>query len=88
MPSVPGYVMNVLETGNGSGSGVPDPEAGRILRRDQNGRRQVIADGLTFPTAMAFGPDGRLYVSNLGDEVPSDGTGEIVVIEVRHEPGS
>lgn len=78
--------LYVLETGNGAGSGFPDPEAGRILRIDQNGRRQVIADGLTFPTGMTFGPDGRLYVSNLGYEIPSDGTGEIVVIDVRRQP--
>ncbi|MGZ5957293.1 MAG: hypothetical protein ACXWLI_02660, partial [Myxococcaceae bacterium] len=42
---------------------------------------EVIADGLAFPTAMTFGPDGRLYVSNFGFGFPG-GAGQIVRITV------
>jgi hypothetical protein len=34
--------------------------------RDQT----VIASGLFLPTAMTFGPDGALYVSNVGFGAP------------------
>jgi hypothetical protein len=37
--------------------------------------RDVIATGLFLPTAMTFGPDGALYVSNFGFGVPPDGEG-------------
>jgi len=41
----------------------------------------VIAEGLTFPTAMTFGPDGALYVSHKGFGFPA-GQGEILLITV------
>ena len=42
----------------------------------------VIASGLTFPTAMTFGPAGALYVSNNGFGYPPDGEGQILKIAV------
>lgn len=39
---------------------------------------ETIASGLNFPTAMTFGPDGRLYVSGTGIGAP--GSGEILQI--------
>jgi hypothetical protein len=45
------------------------------------GRLTTMAEGLTFPTAMTFGPGGDLYVSNRGYGVgPAPGQGEIVRI--------
>ena len=38
-----------------------------------------VASGLTLPTGMAFGPDGALYVSNLGFGTPP-GAGQFVRI--------
>jgi hypothetical protein len=46
------------------------------------GTRDVIATGLFLPTAMTFGPDGALYVSNVGFGPPPVGMGEILRITV------
>ena len=64
--------------------GFPGPDqfgSGMIVRFDRFGRRATIATGLTFPTAMTFGPDGALYVSNFGFGA-GPGAGQIVRIEV------
>jgi BON domain-containing protein len=65
--------------------GFPSPAqvgSGRVVRIDPNGTQTVIATGLSFPTAMTFGPDGNLYVSNFGFAA---GIGQIVRIEVPRE---
>ena len=64
---------------------VPAPFAagrGRVVRIADDGTRSVIADGLTFPTSLRFGPDGALYVTNKGFGVPL-GTGEILRIALQ-----
>lgn len=43
----------------------PQPGTGRVVRVTRSGLVPV-ATGLSFPTAMAFGPDGHLYVSEHG----------------------
>jgi hypothetical protein len=78
--------MYVLEMSTSAGG--PNPGDGEVVRmnhpdggphdRDQT----VIASGLTFPTAMTFGPDGALYVSNVGFGAPPDGEGQILRITV------
>jgi glucose/arabinose dehydrogenase len=65
----------VLETSTSAGG--PNPGDGKMVRmnhpdggphdRDQT----VIAEGLTFPTGMTFGPDGALYVSHKGFGFPA-----------------
>jgi hypothetical protein len=65
--------------------GFPGPGAagtGAIVRINGDGMQTTIATGLTFPTAMTFGPDGNLYVSNVGFGVPVPGAGEIVRIDM------
>ncbi len=60
--------------------GFPGPGqfgTGMIVRIDHSGRVETIATGFTFPTAMTFGPDGALYVSNMGFGPPIPGLGEI-----------
>jgi hypothetical protein len=61
----------------------PFPEAGkgRIVRVDRYGNRTVVADGLTYPTAMTFGPDRDLYVSVNGYNL-ADGAGEILRVHL------
>ena len=79
--------MYMLEMSTSDGG--PNPGDGKVVRmnhpdggphdRDQT----VIADHLTFPTAMTFGPDGALYVSHKGFGFPP-GQGEILLITVPH----
>jgi sugar lactone lactonase YvrE len=71
--------LYVLE--NTVGNPFPKPGAGRIVRVDPSGAATVIADGLVVPTAMTFGPDGNLYVSNIGFGAPA-GAGQIVKVTV------
>lgn len=68
--------MYVLEAS--TVAGLPTPFTGKVLRVTDDGVEE-IATGLFFPTAMTFGPDGALYVSNVGFGPP---TGEIVRITV------
>ena len=67
-----------LET---SAPGFPTPGTGRVLRLKRDAPPEVIATGLTFPTAMTFGPDGLLYVSNFGFGFPP-GSGQVVRVTV------
>jgi hypothetical protein len=39
------------------------PYTGRIIRRDVDGHRAVVADGLNNPIGLAVGPDRALYVT-------------------------
>jgi len=65
--------------------GFPGPGqfgSGTVVRIDPSGAQTVIASGLTFPTAMTMGPDGALYVSNVGFGPPPVGLGQVVKITV------
>lgn len=77
-----GY-MYILE--NTTGNPFPTPGTGKVLRVTDWGL-QVIASGLFLPTAMTFGPDGALYVSNVGFGPPPIGLGQIVRITVPPDP--
>ena len=56
--------------------GVNPMGTGKVVRIDPNGAQTTVVDGLTTPTAMTFGPDGALYISNNGFGAPA-GAGEI-----------
>ncbi len=73
-----GY-MYILE--NTTGNLFPTPGTGKVLRVTDSGLEE-IATGLFLPTAMTFGPDGALYVSNVGFGPPPVGLGQIVRITV------
>ena len=64
--------LYVLENSSVSGDG-PTPMTGRVIRIDRLGHRDVIVDGLFLPTAMRFGPDGKLYISSIGFGPPLPG---------------
>ena len=72
--------MYVLE--NTTVPGFPTPGTGRVVRVGQSGALEVVASGLFLPTAMTFGPDGNIYVSNVGFGPPPVGLGQILRIEI------
>jgi sugar lactone lactonase YvrE len=72
--------MYVLETSTAAGD--PTPFTGKVIRVDPSRRQTEIASGLFFPAGMTLGPDGALYVSNVGFGPPPAGLGEILRITV------
>jgi glucose/arabinose dehydrogenase len=76
----PDGVLYVLEFAAQWSREPPPPryreQSGRILRVTPTGN-QVVVGGLNFPTKMAFGPDGALYVTNNGSFVPPN-SGEVL----------
>jgi hypothetical protein len=74
--------MYVLENTTGAGNSFPTPGTGKVIRIDPSGNRTLIASGLFLPTAMTFGPDGALYVSNVGFGPPPNGLGQVLKITV------
>ncbi len=75
--------LYVLETT--TNNPFPTPGTGRVVRVRNDGTLEEIVTGLNFPTAMTFGPDGKLYISNWGFGPPVPGLGEILQITLpRH----
>jgi sugar lactone lactonase YvrE len=60
--------LYVLESS--AAAGFPGPGNGAVVRVNANGSVETIASGLSVPTGMTIGPDGNLYVSNLGYGAP------------------
>lgn len=80
--------MYVLEDTTGKANQAPTPGTGAVVRVEPSGMRQTIITGLTLPTAMTFGPDGALYVSNGGFGLPP-GMGQVLRFDFggwRHGP--
>jgi len=71
--------MYVLE--NTTGNPFPTPGTGDIIRLDPRGGRKAIVTGLSLPTAMTFGPDEKLYVSNWGFG-KGPGGGEVLQVDI------
>jgi hypothetical protein len=71
--------LYILEMSAAEGN--PAPGQGKVLRREADGQLKEIATGLSFPTAMTFGPNGVLYVSNNGFGYPA-GAGQVVAVKV------
>jgi hypothetical protein len=57
--------------------GVNPAGTGKVVRIGRDGSLTTVVDGLTVPTAMTFGPDGDLYISNIGFGAPA-GAGQIL----------
>ena len=73
--------MYILEMSAAEGG--PTPGTGKVVRYEYNGNLTDIVTGLTFPTAMTFGPDGTLYISNYGFGFPAN-AGQIVAAKVMN----
>ena len=63
--------------------GAPTPFTGKIVRIEPSGAQTTILDGLFFPDALAFGPDGALYVSHVGFGPPPIEAGEILRVKIE-----
>jgi len=66
-----------------AGAPFPTPGMGRVLQVDPSGTVTVIATGLSLPTGMTMGPDGNLYVSNVGLGPDAIGGGQILKITIH-----
>jgi hypothetical protein len=75
----PDGLLYVLELSDFAAKG-PTPGMGKVVRVKRSGDLEDVVTGLSFPTGMTFGPDQRLYVSNVG--VPGGAGGEILRIEL------
>ena len=73
--------LYVLE--NTVGNPFPTPGSGDVVRISPSVKRLVIVSGLNLPTALAFGPDGKMYISNWGIGAP--GSGEILQVSLKCE---
>jgi hypothetical protein len=74
--------LYALEAFTGFFAPTPDnASSGTVVRLGEDRNWHVVATGLSFPTAMTFGPDGNLYVSNFGFGFPP-GAGQVVKIAI------
>jgi hypothetical protein len=71
--------MYALESSTGGVA--PVPFTGTVVRVGPDGTLTPVITGLLFPTAMTFGPDGALYVSNIGFGLPPE-SGQVIRIDV------
>jgi hypothetical protein len=76
------YALESVPDDNFPVPGTFVPGSGRVVRVNDDGTLTIITSGLDFPTAMTFGPDGDLYVSNVGFGVNVPGSGQIMRIAI------
>jgi hypothetical protein len=77
--------LHLLESSTGNTPAPPFlvPDSGRV-RKLVGGRLETVVEGLSFPTSMAFGPGGALYVSTHGYGAgPTPDLGQIVRVPTR-----
>lgn len=72
-------LLYVLQLAPDTPSGFPQPGFGKVTRINFDGSLTDVVTGLSLPTAMTFGPNGKLYISNFG----AAGGGQIVVATVQ-----
>jgi hypothetical protein len=74
----PDGLLYVLELSDAAG--IPTPGFGKVVRVKRSGEIEDVVTGLSVPTGMTFGHDGRLYVSNLG--AAGAGMGQILRFDI------
>jgi hypothetical protein len=77
----PNGLLYVLQLAPDTPNELPAPGFGKVTRINRDGSLTDVVTGLSVPTAMTFGPDGKLYISNFGAAPP--GPGQIVVATVQ-----
>lgn len=79
--------LYVLEASYSTTDPGPEPATARLIRIEPNGKQEILLDGssgiLSVPSGMTLGPDGALYISNIGFGAPPIGLGQIVRVEIR-----
>ncbi|CAN5496123.1 hypothetical protein BH23CHL2_BH23CHL2_06400 [soil metagenome] len=63
------------------------PFGGEVQRVNADGTTSSVVTGLVFPTSLAFGPDGALYVTNYGNE-GNEGQGQVLKVIPGETPAS
>jgi hypothetical protein len=58
---------------------------GTVVRLNDAGGWDTVVTGLSFPTAMTFGPDGNLYISNKGFSDRTNHAGQIVRVRLERD---
>jgi hypothetical protein len=73
-----------LESMTNPGLPIPPIEgnSGKVVRINGDGSQTTVVDGLDFPSAMAFAPDGDLYIS---DDGFGPATGSIVAADLGRQ---
>jgi hypothetical protein len=63
------------------------PSTGKVVRLNKHGGWDTVVSGLNFPTAMTFGTDGNLYISNNGfvPGLPASTDGQVVRVHIIHD---
>jgi hypothetical protein len=64
------------------GTHFPAPGTGKVIRVQHSGQLQEVITGLTVPGGMTWGPDGRLYISDLSAVPAPGGVGRILQFDV------
>jgi len=80
--------LYVLESSYSTTNPGPEPATSRVIEIMPNGDHSVLVDGssgiLSVAAGMTLGPDGALYISNIGYGAPPIGLGQIVRVEIGH----
>ena len=64
----------------------PTPGTGSVVRLSRDGsQRSTIVNGLFLPSGITFGPDGNLYISNVGFGAPPVGLGQILKVKLHDD---
>jgi len=58
------------------------PDSGAVWRLTKAGVLQMVLSGLNSPTAMTFGPNGKLYITNNGTGPAPTAEGQVVMASV------
>jgi hypothetical protein len=72
--------LYILE--NTTGNPFPTPGTGDVVRIDPSGSKTVVVTGLNLPTAMIFGPDDKMYISNRGFGPLAIGGGQVLKVDI------
>ena len=82
MRSAPDGTLYAAEMATGNTDQAPfvSPGTGRVVRQTGPDSLEEVVTGLDYPIAMAWGPDGAIYVGGTGEESGKAGTSGAAVL--------